>query len=195
LVITVLDTLVITVVGHVGHYCCWTRWSLLLLDTLFIAVLDTLIITVVGHFGHYCVGHVGHYSCWTRWSLLLLDRLVITVVGHVGHYSCWTRWSLLFWTRWSLLFWTRWSLLLLGTCFGVLMLERLVRTVGKLLELELHIRVWPCSPRILLKLLEKGTFTLFRNVGNYQSAFHNISEEQRLRYNAAEVSNLVSVCS
>jgi len=105
---------VITVAGHVGHYC-WTRWSLLLLDTLVIIV-----------------GQVGHYFCWTRWSLLL-DMLVITFVERVGHYC-----------------WTRWSLLLLDTCFGVLMKERLVRTVGQLLKLELNIRVWPCSPRILL---------------------------------------------
>jgi hypothetical protein len=109
---------------------------------------------------------------------MLLDTF-ITVVGHVGHYCCWTLWSLL----------------LLDTCFGALMLERLVRTVGKLLELELHLRVWPCSPRILLKLLEERTFTLLRNVGNYQSAFHNIPEQQTLHFNAAEVSNPVSVCS
>ena len=158
-----LDTLVITVLGHDGHYRSWTRWSL--------PLLDTLVITVVVH--------VDHYRCWTRWSLPLLDTLVITVVGHVGHYYCCTRWSLL----------------LLDTCFGVLMLDRLFRTAGKLLELELHVRVWHCSPRILLKLLEEVTFTLFRNVGNYQSAFHNIPEQQRFHYNAAEVSNPVSVCS
>ena len=133
-------------------------------------LLDTLVITVVGRVVRYC--------CWTR-SLLMLDTLVITVVGHFGHYCCWTLWSLL----------------LLDTCFGVLMLERLVRAVGKLLELELHVRVWPCSPRILLKLLEERTFTLFRNVGNYQSAFHNIPEEQRPHYNAAEASNPMSLCS
>jgi hypothetical protein len=61
-----LDTLFITVVGHV-HYCFWTLCSLLL--------LDTLVITVAGHVGHYC--------CWIRCSLLLLDRLVINVVGHL----------------------------------------------------------------------------------------------------------------
>jgi len=82
----VLDTLVITLVGHVGHYCCWTGWSLLL--------LDTLVITLVGHVGHYCFGHVGHY-CF----------------GHVGHYccwalvlgySCWNAWFVLLESCWNL---------------------------------------------------------------------------------------------
>ena len=53
-----LDTLVITVAGHVFHYC-WTHWSFLLLDTFFITV-----------------GHIGHFCCWTRWSLLLYSVYV-----------------------------------------------------------------------------------------------------------------------